>query len=665
MSTIPNGTLFSIRGAGTASSIPTDAPAVGVYMDGVVLGILNGANLDTFDLESIEVLRGPQGTVFGRNVVSGAVLARTARASFEPSGDVKVVYGTDGRLDLAARVTGTLIPDRLAGKLAVMYLSTDGNFTNKNGKGTPIPGGVLGRTAPLDTSFGENRNIIIRPSFRFTPTDALTIDFIAEYSDTEGDANAPHKQVDNTRGFPDSVKPDLDEWDEVNLNTNGINEFEYYSFVLDATLETENGAWASITGYRDMEQYAMIDTDGSSGDIFVFISNPEQDQFSQELRWSGTPFSEMLEVTVGGYYFTQTVDYTEGRHIFGGTVLQQLGGIVDADEFGAFVDTSWSLTEQFVLNLGLRYTKEEKKADINVAADCNPIRLDKWSPSCDPSFSDKEDWSNVSPAVGVQYFLNDDTQFYASWKRGYRSGGFNIRNSAGLSFSPKYDEEVVDNYEVGIKADIGDTLRINASYFHAVYDDLQRVTVQEDSSQRTLNAAKATIQGGEIEINWLATERLSFAANIGILDATYDKMDDGVLINLNGGRTASRSPQGPWEAVDEASDLTPARVPDFNAAVTVLFDAPLGDMGMLTFRLAAKYVDERWNNDNNTYMFPDYTTLDASIMFTSPDQNLRVTVFGKNMTDADLFTSYTHTSLYSYHVVQQPSRYGVEVNFSF
>ncbi len=88
-------------------------------------------------------------------------------------------------------------------------------------------------------------------------------------------------------------------------------------------------------------------------------------------------------------------------------------------------------------------------------------------------------------------------------------------------------------------------------------------------------------------------------------------------------------------------------------------------MGMLTFRLAAKYVDERWNNDNNTYVFPDYTTLDASIMYTSPDQAWRATVFGKNMTNADLLTSYTHTSLYSYHVIQQPARYGVEVNFSF
>ena len=683
MSTIPNGTLFSIRGAGTSSSIPSDAPTVGVYLDGVVLGILNGANLDTYDLESMEVLRGPQGTVFGRNVTSGAVVARTARASFEREGDARIIYGTDGMFDVGARITGTLVPDRVAGKLAVMYTSTDGYFTNTNGDGTPIPGGVVGREAPLDKDYGENRNIVIRPSFRFTPTDALTIDFIAEYSDTEGDSNAPHKQVDNTQGFPDSLLPDLGDEDEVSLSTNGINEFEYYSFVLDATLETENGAWASITGYRDMDQYAMIDTDGMTGDIFVFVSNPKQDQFSQELRWSGTPFNENFELTVGGYFFTQTVNYIEGRHIFGGCrtlatpagtcaavgaiapINQQLGGDVEHDEYGAFIDTSWNVTDQFIVNLGLRYTYEEKDVDISVVADCAPINLSTWAPDCDPAFSDSEDWSNVGPAVGFQYYFNDDIQGYASWKRGFRSGGYNIRNSSGLTFSPKYDEEQVDTYEIGIKADVTDTLRINAAYFYSEYDDLQRVVVQEDSSQRTLNAAKATIQGGEIEINWLATENLSFAANVGILDAEYDEMDDGALLNLNGGRTASRSPQGPWAAVSEASELVPARVPDINFAVTAILDAPLGDMGLLTFRVSAKYVDEHWNNDNNTYVLPDYTTLDASIMYTSPDTRWTVTAFGKNMTSEDIRTSYTHTSLYSYHVVQQPARYGVELNFSF
>ena len=683
MSTIPNGTLFSLRGAGTSSSIPSDAPAVGVYVDGAVLGILNGSNLDMFDLESMEILRGPQGVAFGRNVTAGAVLARTERASFEPSGEVRLIAGTDGRLDIAAKYTGTLIPDRLAGKIALMYMSTDGNFNNVNGDGVPIPGGVLGKTAPLDNDYGENENFIIRPSLRFTPTDALTIDLIAEFSETNGDSNAPHKQNDNTQGFPDPQKPDLDDWNEVNLSTNGINDFEYYSFVLDATLETENGAWASLTSYRDMDQFAMIDTDGGAGDIFVFLSNPHQDQFSQELRWSGTPFNENFEITVGGYYFTQTVNYIEGRHIFGGCrslatplgtcaavgaiapIQQQLGGDVDHEEFGAFVDTSWNLTDQFILNLGLRYTAEEKKVDIAIAADCAPIRQDQWDPSCDPSFSDKEDWTNVSPQVVVQYYFNDNTQVYASWKRGFRSGGFNLRNSSGFTVSPKYDEEVVDTYELGVKADIGDTLRVNAAYFHSTYDDLQRVAVQPDSSQRTLNAAKATIQGGEIEVNWLATENLSFAANIGILDGSYDDMSAGALQGLNNARVASRSPHGgPFATVASESELELARLPDFNAAVTAILDQPLGDNGLLTFRVSMKYVDERWNNDSNLFVLPDYTTLDASIMYTAPDERWRATVFGKNVTSADLFTSFTETSLYNYHVVQQPARYGVEFSFS-
>ena len=665
MSTIPNGTLFSVRGAGTSSSIPSDDPAVGVFMDGVVLGILNGSNLDTFDLESMEILRGPQGTLFGRNVTAGAVVARTERPSFEPSGAVRAVAGTDGRFDLAGKVTGALIENQLAGKIAVMYASTNGHFKNVNGDGAPIAGGVLGEDAPLDSKYGENENLIIRPSLRFTPNEAVTIDLIAEYSKTEGDSNAPHKQRDNTRGFPDAQKPDLDDWNEVNLSTNGVNDYEYLSLVLDGTWETGNGAWAWVTGFRDMDQYAMIDTDGGGGDIFVFVSNPKQDQFSQEIRWSGTPFGDRLEVTLGGYYFQQDIDYIEGRHIFGGRTNQALGGVVDHEAFGLFADASMNLSDQLILNLGLRYTDEEKQADISVPSDCTLTSPNAWSPSCDPAFSDGKNWSNVSPAVGVQYYFNDDTQGYASWKRGYRSGGFNIRNSSGVvAVSPQYDEEVVDTFEVGVKTDIGDSLRVNAAFFHSTYDDLQRVAVQPDSSQRTLNAAKATIMGGELEVNWLATENFSIAANIGLLDGEYKAMEPGALLALNNARLRSRSPDGPF-GVAAADDLELARLPDFNAAVTAILDQPLGDAGLLTYRISAKYVDERWNNDSNLFLLPDFTTLDFSMMYTSPDQRWRATLFGKNVTSADLFISFTETSLYNYHVIQQPARYGIELDYSF
>ena len=659
MSTIPNGTLFAIRGSGTSSSIPSDDPSVGVFMDGVVLGILNGANLDTYDLESMEILRGPQGTLFGRNVTAGAVVARTARPSFETGGDARIIVGNNGRFDVAGRITGALIEDTLAGKLAIMYTSTDGNFDNVNGDGTPIPGLVLGREAPLDNSYGENENIMIRPSLRWKPTERWTVDMVFEYSDTEGDSNAPHKQRDNTVGFPDSQKPDLDDWDEVNLSTNGINEYEYYSFVLDATYETDNGAFSFITGYRDMDQYAMIDTDGGGGDIFVFVSNPLQDQFSQEIRWSGT-LNDSFELTVGGYYFQQDIDYVEGRHIFGGAVSVALGGVVDHEAFGVFTDFSWRLTDKFIVNGGLRYTDEEKEADISINGDCVGITTD-WNPVCDPTFSDSEKWDNVSPAIGVQYYLQDQTQIYASWKRGFRSGGFNIRQAVDeLTLSPKYDEEQVDTWEIGIKTDITDRLRINAGYFYSEYSDLQRVAVQPDATQRTVNAAEVTIQGGEFELTWLPLDNLSISAHLGLLDGKYDDLDPGALLALNRARLASRSPFCPC-GVATKDDLELARLPDWNGGITAILDTPIGDAGTISWRASVKHVDERWNNDSNLFVLPDYTTLDLSATYISPSARWQVTAFGKNVTSADLFTSFTEISLYGYHVVQQPATYGLEV----
>ncbi|MBT7369475.1 MAG: TonB-dependent receptor, partial [Gammaproteobacteria bacterium] len=524
-------------------------------------------------------------------------------------------------------------------------------------------GNVLGVSAPLDSEYGENQNTLFRPSLRWTPNDKLLIDFIAEYSETEGDSNAPHKQRDNTRGFPDSQKPDLGDFEEVNLSTNGVNEFEYKSFVIDARYETENGAWSWVTGYRDMDQYAMIDTDGGAGDIFVFVSNPEQEQISHEIRWSGTPWGDNFELTAGAYYFNQKIEYIEGRHIFGGLLTQTLGGDVDHTAVGLFVDTTWNINEKWALNLGLRYTDEEKEADISIPTDCVPITT-TWSPSCTPSFSDDENWDNIGPAVTLQYFHSDDLNFYASAKRGYRSGGFNIRNSAAFPVSPKYDEETVDTWELGFKADLRDNLRVNASIFRSEYDDLQRVAVQPDSSQRTINAATSIIDGGEVEVYWLANDNFTITANIGFLDGEYDSLDPGALFALNRARLASRSPDGPFGAVTH-NDLDLARLPDINYSVTAIYDLPLGESGLVTFRVSTKYVDERWNNDSNLFVLPDYTTVDFSVMYTTADDKWRVTAFGKNVTSADLFTSYTETSLYAYHVIQQPERYGVEISYKF
>ena len=450
------------------------------------------------------------------------MLLRTERPSFENSGAVRLAGGTDGRLDGGFKVTGALIPDVLAGRLSVHYKSVDGYYRNRFDG--PQPGVILGREHELSGKFGENETRIIRPSLRWTPTEAATIDLIAEFSDTEGDGGVAFTAIRTGMGLH---LPDLDgDAQDIVADTDGINEYDYTSVVLDANWDTGNGTFTWLSGYREMDQYNVVDADGAGEDIFVFLSNPIQEQFTQEARWSGTPFSDAVETTLGVYYFWQEVDYLEGRHIFadllGSPFLQGLGGIVDHDAIGVFGAVNWQIAPQWALNVGLRWTDEEKEADITVGSTC-----DAAARACDFGFNDSEQWSNLSPSVTVQYFSSEDTQWYGSYRRGFRSGGFNIRNSSAFVVSPKYDEEVVDSFEVGMKSDFSDSLRLNVALFHATFDDLQRIVVQPDASQRVQNAAKARFVGAEIEAFWRVTERFSLSGNLGIQDGEYKDLDPG------------------------------------------------------------------------------------------------------------------------------------------
>ena len=656
---VSNGSMFSIRGTGTASSIPSDDPAVGVFVDGVVLGVLNGGNLDAFDLASVEVLRGPQGTLFGRNVTAGAILMRTERPSFEPVGDVRLTFGTDVRADVSTKATGPLVEDLLAARLSLTFKSTDGYFKNKNGNGAPL-GVVLGRDAPLDARYGASESYIVRPSLRITPKTDLRIDLIAELQDTDGSATAAQKATRHVAG--NSGLPDLDRSDEVSLSTVGINKYTYRSLVVDVVQDTTIGSLSLISGYRKLKQFNLLDPDGSAADLLVFYSDPRQEQFSQEVRWSGNPWAlKPLELTLGGYYFTQEIDYVEGRRLLAEVlpepITQGLGGVIKQDATGVFTQAEYSLTHSWVAILGLRYTHEEKDAKITVGATCDPLNR-----KCAYGFQDDEAWSNLSWALSLQYFSSDRTQWYASAKRGFRSGGFNIRNSSAFFVSPKYDEEVVDAYELGMKSDLSERLRFNAAVFFSRFDDLQRIVIQPDASQRVQNAAQATIKGLELDLSWLVTDRFSVVANLGLLDGKYDQLAAGALRGINNARVASQLVPGGFAPM-QVGDLRLARLPNLTGSFTAVLDQPLGDFGSISYRLGYSYADERAGNDTNIGLLPSYSELDASMTFVSADDRWQVTLFGKNILDeAEAYSFLVDISLYSKFIQSGlPARYGAEL----
>lgn len=655
-STVAGATSFNIRGLGTGSSIPSDDPPVGVFQDGVVMGILHGSNLDVFDLESIEVLRGPQGTLFGRNVTAGAIVARTRRPSFEPSADFRITTGSDGRLDAAVRGTGPLMEDKVAGKLTVLYRSHDGHYDN-DFVGTPTTE-LFGESLSFDSDFGETDSLLIRPSLRFTPNDELTIDVIAEYAEYDSDGT-PWRAVFSPFGAP---LPDCDQC--IIAQHNGLNELESRGVTVDLNWQTENGVLTSITAYREHETTTIFDTEGSAADVFEFFINPDQDQFSQEIRWAGTPFGNDVELTVGAYYFAQEVVYREGRLIFG-FVNQGLGGDIEHDTAGVFSNVSWPVNDKLLVNAGLRYTTESK--DVKQVVGQTNGFCDVVTGDCTFNLVDDNDWNNVTPMLSAQYQIDEDTMVWGSFRRGFRSGGFNLRHT-NETLSPRYDEEQVDSFEIGIKTELNDVVRINASYFNNIYDDQQVVRLNPDASQVVVNAAETNVWGIDLEVAWLVTDTFSVSWNLGWIDADVEELDPGVLDATNAGRAVTNfpriddpsAPQGlpPLEESDVGLGF-----PEFTSGLSLVWDFPLSGGSYLTTRVSASYVDE-WITGNKIYEFPSTTWVNAVLTYTPGAGAWSVSLYGTNLTDELYLNGYVESALGIVAVEDPSTLWALEFEYS-
>ena len=610
---------FSIRGLGINSSIPSIDPTVGVFVDGVYLGINGGVVFDIFDLESVEILRGPQGVLFGRNVTGGAVVLNTTNPTEDFRGKFRAAV--DGPIDggrgaenytVSGVVTGPLIEDKLLFKAAAYYNNDRGYFENS-----------------FDGSnFGKAETVILRGALEARLGD-ITLTGKVDYFDSNGDGPAAQN-----RGFFSRDTFDF------SIDNPGSYATEITTTSLTAEWDLGPGTLTNIFGYRDYS--AATDADIDATPLFLVHSATEtaQDQISNELRYAVS--TDNFDLTVGAFFFDQTLAYTEIRDIPVSTPLTFYGGgRQDHEVLGLFANGQYYLTDDFSVIGGIRWSQETKDAEITyvrprtqcsvVDSTCPTSGVNSLIPTENNGFVDSVRFRNVSPKLGLQYEFAD-SQIYAHWTRGFRSGGYNFRitnanafeaiaTAPGASFN--FDEEQVDNFEIGGKFQTADgVFTLNVAYYVTKIQDMQREVNQSDPvsgvAQSIFNTADARINGFEAESRIRLSDSLIMTANIGVIDDEYET----ILFDISG--------DGVIDSDD--LDLRLPRVPELTFGVGFLHELFIGDSEFLT-RVNYQYRDGFAYTDNNLGFVQDISNLEANITWVTPVDGLSVSVYGRNLLD--------------------------------
>ena len=652
--TFPGVANFVIRGMGTVGqSIPSADPAVGVMIDGVPLGTIYGVLTDLFDLESIEVLRGPQGTLFGRNVTGGAVIMRTKRPTETFEGKFKAAVGSDGKRDAAAVFSGPL-GDKWAAKIAVLSKDHDDYWKNLT----------------LGGSQGASRTLLIRPALAYRANNFDGI-LIVERGNMAGDGLGAFTWWAD--GGAAGGGFEVDPYDErvTYQGDTGESDLDWTQASLEVNWNLWGGVLTGVYGYRDLRQDMAADIDGFPGARYHFAngSSLEQEQDSLEVRWAGG-VTNAITLRTGGYYFSQDYTYAE-RRILLDAVDRRGVSSVEHETYSLFAQADFQLAEAFTLIVGGRFTTEKKKAGIGLIGDPNAIgdcatvsppevfNHPAFLRDCQPVLRDSENWSNFSPKLGLSWHLSDNAMAFASYTRGFRSGGYNVRftdlSYAGpnpASTPGPYDEETVDALEVGIKSELwGGKARINTSIFVNHYDDLQRTALNESGGQEILNAASAMIRGGEIDAVVAVTDRFTLQASLGYTDAKYDEFQAAEQVT---GKSAS--------------DLRFVMAPEFTYNLAAVYEMRISTNSSLSWRASYSYVDDTFSDDFNRAANEDYALIDASLTWATED-GLKVAVFGKNITDEVYYDFGTNFSTGSLAVqsfwLTPPRTYGLELTYEF
>jgi iron complex outermembrane receptor protein len=728
-----------IRGIGVSEVEKNFDPAVGVVMDGIYIGTMTGGLQRTIDLERVEVLRGPQGTLFGRNTIGGVINLERSKPTMETGGMIRAGFG-DYDTSVIEGIFNLALGDQVGLKLTGAYRDQgEGYYTSTCDPsfGVPLPPFLqVPNYYPPCTTNGQDAGKIEYTNyginFLFAPSENLEIEYTYDKEETTQDTpplinmsqtNSPS----NDRSFCDNFAPGgalfcapslSTPTSGGRLETDQILVGPIYTFpngpeaplmgggtitypngepARDATFDTETHILEAhldfaddyrmdlIIGSWETEETVLTDWDGTAEIRFHTDRPAEYEQTTAELRISSTsdgPFNW----TAGAYWWDSEYEIRlvsslgffppPGPQVV--VRLEEFGFLAPTDlvqytnqtseSWAVFGEADWAINDKWTLTVGGRWTEDEKTTR---QAGQVPCGLPAFGGVLSPEFTAlcatdlttpitaSKDWSEFTPRVGLRWAVSDDAMFYATYSGGYRSGGFNGRVDSPETASAPYDQETVDNFEIGYKSQwLDNRVRFNAAVFYMSYDDkqeeIQLPSATSGTGQKTVavNAADATISGLEMELLFIPAEGWRIRGNLGFLDAGYDNF------------SFDTNPTGTPNIIDN-SHLDFRRAPDFTGSVTAEYQWPVGQ-GQMWIGGTWHYLGEHEVDfANKPELHNDAQNLvNAAINYEIG--SALFSVFGHNLLDEDGFTiGFDVASLWSYAATRAPRTYGAQVAFRF
>lgn len=627
-------TQYFLRGVGTTGSSINSEQSVATYVDGVYIYSTWSSQVPLSSIERVEVLKGPQGTLFGRNTTGGVIQIVTRDPLDKPTLEGSVSYGNFETVT-ASGYGSVKLGDQLGVSLAVDF--------RDQGKG-------YGYNSVRQEKTMFRDNLSIQGKIAFEPSDRTRITGFFWYDD--GHSSGQNNQVmPGYRGL-DGVESD---YEPRETKADSLDSLDYKSYLAYGRLDQSLGDFAdlvSITSYRRVDTLYRLDQDATPARVIEATLDIPFRNFSQEVQLvsaGGGPFTWLL----GAYYFRSSAKYdpiTIAGAAAGASGMVRYFRDQKTESLAGFGQVSYKITPETTITAGLRYTDEEQRMPSGkttlVGPDPDPIVL--------PFQPDRQDSSGWTWRVALDHHFTRDIMGYVSYNRGLKSGGFPLVTAANL---PGYEPEKLDAYEVGLKTQfLGGRVRINAAAYLYKFKDIQ-VTRITDGGNVVANAAAATMKGLDVDLDVKVSDRLNVYGAMGYLDGRYDDYQTAVYY------IPRAAPAGGADAVRD-QDATGNRTiysPELSASGGFTYRLPTS-AGDFTLDGFVQFVDDQFVGPSNLFELPSYTTANASIGWTSADERFGVKLWARNITNNYYFIQVLESSPGIFRAPAPPRTYGVTLS---